>query len=81
MQVARIRRRNHAIEPLVTTSNDRGKAVMQRLKNTGNPPPRGPGGSWLAGLMIGAAIMTLATQAMVLGAGAAAINNATSKGR
>ncbi len=65
----------------MTTSRNRGKAVMQRLKNTGKPQPPRPGGSWLAGMMIGTAIMTLATQAMVLGAGAAAINNATFKGR
>lgn len=44
---------------------------MQRLKNTGNPPQPRPGGSWLAGMLIGTAIMTLATQAMVLGASAA----------
>jgi hypothetical protein len=48
---------------------------MQRSKNTGNPPP-GPGASWLAGVVIGSVIMTLATQAMVLGAGAA-IQDAT----
>ena len=52
---------------------------MQRLKNTANPPPPGPGGSWLAGAIIGTAIMTMATQAMVLGAGAA-IKAATLKG-
>ncbi len=44
---------------------------MERLKNTGNPPPPRPGGSWLAGMVIGSAIMTMATQAMMLGAGAA----------
>lgn len=53
---------------------------MQRLKNTGAPPPTGSGGSWLAGLMIGTAIMTMATQAMILGAGAA-IQDATLKRR
>ena len=47
-----------------------------RLKNTGNyPPPRPPvprsGGHWLAGMMIGTTIMTMATHAMVLGTGAA----------
>jgi hypothetical protein len=51
---------------------------MQRLKNTASNPPR-PAGNWLAGVMIGAAIMTMATQAMVLGAGAA-IKDATLKG-
>ena len=51
---------------------------MRRLKNTGYPPPR-PGGSWLAGMVIGAAIMTMATQAIVLGAGAA-IKDITLKG-
>jgi hypothetical protein len=53
---------------------------MQRLKNTANLPPPRPSGSWLAGMMIGATIMTMATQAMVLGAGAA-ITDATLKGR
>jgi hypothetical protein len=81
-QATGIRWRNHAIEPLMA-SNDRRKAVMQRHRNTGTPPPPPPrpSGSWLAGMMIGATIMTLATQAMVFGAGAAAISNATSKGR
>jgi hypothetical protein len=44
---------------------------MQRRKSTSDPPPPRPGGSWLAGMMIGTAIMTMAAQAMVLGAGAA----------
>ena len=52
---------------------------MQRFKSPANPPPSGPSGSWLAGAIIGTAIMTMATQAMILGAGAA-INNATLKG-
>jgi hypothetical protein len=52
---------------------------MQRHKATNNPQPLRPGGSWLAGMMIGAAILTIATQAMVLGAGAA-ITDATLKG-
>ena len=51
---------------------------MQRLKNTGNTPMPRPGGSWLAGMMIGTAIITMATQAMVLGAGAA-LQDATLK--
>ncbi|MDR3530460.1 MAG: hypothetical protein P4L90_07920 [Rhodopila sp.] len=53
---------------------------MQRHKNTGDRPPPRPGGSWLAGMVIGTAIMAMATQAMALGAGLA-INNATLKGR
>jgi len=53
---------------------------MQRLKNTGNQPAPRPSGSWLAGMIIGTAIMTMATQAMVLGAGAA-IQDATLKRR
>jgi hypothetical protein len=44
---------------------------MQRLKNTENPLPPNPIGSLLAGMVIGAAIMTIATQAMALGIGAA----------
>jgi hypothetical protein len=53
---------------------------MQRLKSISTPPPPRPGSSWLAGMVIGAAIVTMATQAMVLGAGAA-IKAATLKGR
>lgn len=52
---------------------------MSRHKNTASVPPPRPGGNWLAGLMIGTAIMTMATHAMVLGAGAA-IRDASSKG-
>lgn len=52
---------------------------MERLKNTGIPPPPRPGGSWLAGMVIGTAIMTMATHAMVWGAGAA-IKDATLTG-
>jgi len=45
---------------------------MQRLKNTGGIPiPQRPAGNWWAGAMIGAAILSFATQAMILGAGAA----------
>jgi hypothetical protein len=43
---------------------------MHRMKTTPMPPPRPPG-SLLAGAMIGSAIMVMATQAMLLGAGAA----------
>ncbi|WP_428488812.1 hypothetical protein [Rhodopila sp.] len=53
---------------------------MQRHRTTSDPPPRRPDGSWLVGMMIGTAIMTMATQAMVLGAGAA-ISDAALKGR
>jgi len=51
---------------------------MERLKNTGTQPPSRPGASWLAGMVIGSAIMTMATQAMMWGAGAA-IKDATLK--
>jgi hypothetical protein len=51
---------------------------MQRLKSMGHSPPPRPGGSWLAGLVISTAIMTMATQAILLGAGAA-IRDATLK--
>ena len=53
---------------------------MQRHKTTANPPPARPGGSWLAGVMIGTAIMTMATQAVVLGV-SAAITDATLRRR
>ncbi len=45
--------------------------AMARSKQPDNGPRPRPGGSWLAGLMIGSAIFTLATSAMVLGAGLA----------
>ena len=49
---------------------------MQRLKaSPGFPAPRLPG-DWLAGILIGSAIMTVATGAMMLGAGAAIQNAA-----
>ncbi|HEY0182863.1 MAG TPA: hypothetical protein VGC09_08660 [Rhodopila sp.] len=53
---------------------------MHRLKNTGIPRPPRPDGSWLAGILIGTAIMTIATQAIVFGAGAA-VQDATLKKR
>jgi hypothetical protein len=43
---------------------------MQRMKNTSTPSPQ-PIGSLFAGLVIGSAIMAMATQAMLLGAGTA----------
>lgn len=51
---------------------------MQRLKKSEYPRPPRPNGSLLAGMVIGTAIMTIATQAMALGIGAA-INAATLK--
>jgi hypothetical protein len=53
---------------------------MQRLKVTEGRPPPHPGGNWLAGMLIGSAIMTMATQAMLLGAGAAIQNVAIKRG-
>jgi hypothetical protein len=52
-------------------SGDNGIAKMLRLKNPQQPTPPHISGSWLAGMVIGSAIMTMATQAMLLGAGAA----------
>jgi hypothetical protein len=49
---------------------------MNRLKNTEPGPPARPSNNWLVGMMIGSAIMTMATQAMLVGA-TAAINKAT----
>jgi hypothetical protein len=60
--------------------DDRGKFTLARHKNTGGVPTPRPAGDWLVGMMIGAAIMTMATQAIVLGAGAA-IQETTLKGR
>ncbi len=52
---------------------------MLRLKASepGLVPP--PQGNWLAGMMIGSAILGMATQAVLLGA-TAALNNPTVKG-
>jgi hypothetical protein len=58
---------------------ERRKNDMQRMKDTGGKPAPRPAGNWLAGAMIGTVIMTMATQAMMLGAGAA-IKDATLKG-
>jgi len=44
---------------------------MRRREMSQKEPTPGRGGSWLAGLVIGSAIMTMATGAMVMGAGAA----------
>jgi hypothetical protein len=60
-------------------SSNRKEVVMQRSRSGGHQPPPGPNGSWLAGAIIGTAILTMATQAMMLGAGAA-IKDATLKG-
>jgi hypothetical protein len=51
---------------------------MERRKDTGPSLPPRPNGSWLAGMVIGTAIVTMATQAMLLGAGSA-IGTATLK--
>lgn len=55
--------------------------MMKRLKQTSGAPPAPPhsGNNWLAGMVIGSAIMTMATQAMVIGA-SAAIRDAALKG-
>ena len=52
---------------------------MQRLKADGSMPTPRPGGSLLAGAAIGVAILTMAAQAMMLGAGTA-IKNTMLKG-
>nr|WP_294507806.1 hypothetical protein [uncultured Rhodopila sp.] len=49
---------------------------MPRLKTSPGFPAPPPPGSWLAGVLIGSAIMTIATSAVLLGA-SAAIQNAT----
>jgi hypothetical protein len=49
---------------------------MQRQKASGSLPEPRPSGSWLAGALIGSAIVGLAASAMVLGVGAA-IQDAT----
>jgi hypothetical protein len=63
----------------MTIFADHGSADMHRLKNTGSGPGPRPSGNWLAGMVIGSAIITMATQAILLGAGAA-IKDATLKG-
>jgi len=44
--------------------------MMHRSKEAGGPPPR-PEPPWLAGAMIGLSIATMATGAIMLGAGMA----------
>ena len=60
----------------VTTSKGVRDAAIQKHRP---PLPPRPGASWLAGMLIGTAIVTMATQAMVLGAGVA-IKDATLRG-
>jgi hypothetical protein len=52
---------------------------MPRQKASDNLPTPQPTGSWVAGAIIGGAILTMATSAVVLGAGAA-IQGATLNG-
>jgi hypothetical protein len=52
---------------------------MQRMKVGDGAPPQRPAGNWLAGMVIGSAIMTMATQAVLIGT-AAAIRDSTLKG-
>jgi hypothetical protein len=72
-------RRGLVIRAIGPTSVQHGNFAMQRLKTPEPGPAARPGGNWLAGMMIGSAIMTLATQAMLVGA-SAAIKNVTLKG-
>ncbi len=51
---------------------------MLRSKNLENGARPQPAGSWLAGLIIGSTIFSLATGAMVLGAGMAIRNGGKS---
>ncbi len=53
---------------------------MQRLKASPGFPAPSPPGLLLAGILIGGAVMTMATSAVMLGAGAA-IQNATLRRR
>lgn len=52
---------------------------MQRLKVSEPVPPPRPSGNWLAGMMIGSAMMAMAAQAMMLGT-TAAIRDSALKG-
>jgi hypothetical protein len=62
---------NLAISPPTTEPNDQEKSDIERLRNSGIVPAPRPADNWLAGIMIGAAIMRGWAQAMLLGAGAA----------
>jgi hypothetical protein len=53
--------------------------MMMRRSKEGGDPPRRPEPSWLAGAMIGLTITTLATGAIMLGAGLA-VGAATTRG-
>ena len=53
--------------------------MMRRSKESGGPPPR-PEPPWLAGAMIGLGIVTMATSAIMLGAGMA-IGQAVTRGK
>jgi hypothetical protein len=66
------------IQPSATMANDHGNTNMQRMKIPDPGPTPRPPGSLLAGAMIGSAIMTMATQAILVGA-AAAMNHVTLK--
>jgi hypothetical protein len=52
---------------------------MQRMKVAEGVPPQRPGGNWVAGILIGSAIMTMVTQAVLIGT-VAAIRDSTLKG-
>ena len=52
---------------------------MQRMKVGEGAPPQRPGGNWLGGIVIGPTILTMATQAMLIGI-TAAIGDFTLKG-
>ncbi len=52
---------------------------MQRAKNADQDRPPKPTGSWLAGMMIGGAIMSMATGAMMMGV-SVAVRDASLKG-
>jgi hypothetical protein len=53
---------------------------MRRLKVPEATPPARPSGNWLAGVMIGSAIMTMAAQAIMLGTTAAIRDSALKEG-
>jgi hypothetical protein len=56
------------IQPSATAANHHGNTDMQRMKNPEPGPTPRPGSSLLVGAVIGSAIMTMATQAMLVGA-------------